>query len=532
MSSLLLPPTTISSPSSRFASITLHPLPYSSMSDKYLGTAHKYFSLSDYEIDPHCRYRKRIFHEGPPSRTTLECVRHSNPPKFKDFIVYSPNRYTDKHAPKPVNSVQVRNWDYPQGDVQRKRRRESSVDSHATDGSYTEIPPMSPFSPAASVYDGIEDIDDESDDSSTSDRDRAHSSTPGRHASKGKEPAYRPKLPISVPSLPKMSSASPTLPSIPTVSSSITQYSNNRLAERARMATLPVEAQPSVMNHRKTTPIATSSSTFSTFSANSYSAGRSSAEVERYKDRTPPVHTGEHYMDSSLSVRARRATITGGAMDSRFNLDSRTAKQELIEEVVPARSRPEDEASRTVTPEAGRVKMERMTPPLLDLNAPERPYAAFRVAELERGSISAPPEAGPSRSRKRSKSSVSATKESEPATVISADLESNQPRRRGDRGALNPVLKMALESGDYVQVSENGFYCRVHGDHLGGTRSVTRHHESVHLNIMVECQYCNAQFSRRDAVLRHQRQSSCKTNAKWKVGKKTDVTDGPSAGSC
>ncbi|KAL5482527.1 hypothetical protein ACEPAI_9121 [Sanghuangporus weigelae] len=526
MSSLLLPPTTISSPSSRFASITLHSLPHSSMSDNYLGTAHKYFSLSDYEIDPHCRYRKRIFHEGPPSRTTLECVRHSNPPKFKDFIVYSPNRYTDKHAPKLVDSVQVR--DYPQGDAQRKRRRERSVDSHATDGSYTEIPPMSPFSPAASVYDGIEDIDDESDGSSTSDRDRARSSAPGRHASKGKEPAYQSKLPISGPSLPKMSSVSPTLSSVPAISSSITQYSNNRLAERARMATLPVEAQPSAMNHRRATPIATSSSTFGAYS---YSAGRSSAEVERYKDRTPPVHTGEHHTDTSLSIRARRATITGGAMDSRFNLDSRTAKQELIEEVVSTRSRPENVASRTVTPGAERVKMERMTPPPLDLNAPERPYTAFRVAELERGSISAPLEAGPSRSRKRSKSSVSATKESEQATVISADLESNQPRRRGDRGTPNPVLKMALESGDYVQVAENGFYCRVHGDHLGGTRSVTRHHESVHLNIMVECQYCNAQFSRRDAVLRHQRQSSCKTNAKWKVCKKTDVTDGPSTGS-
>lgn len=82
----LLPPTTIPSPSSRFASITPYPLLHSSMSDSYhLGTTtHKYFSLyvhaleimwvasrshlsllrSDYEIDPHCRYRKRIFHEG------------------------------------------------------------------------------------------------------------------------------------------------------------------------------------------------------------------------------------------------------------------------------------------------------------------------------------------------------------------------------------------------------------------------------------------------------------------------------------
>lgn len=450
-------------------------------------------------------------------------MRYCNPPKFRGFIVRLSDRCNERYAPKHAESQQP-----PQKEIQRKRRRESSVDSYATDGSYAENPPMSPFSPSASVCDGNEDIDDESDGSSASDRDRARLSTPGR---KGKEPA---RQPVSVHALPKISSVSPKLPSLSSVSSSITQYSNNRLAERARMASLSGEAQPLVANHTKPAPaLGMLSNAFNTYT---HSGGRrSSAEVERYnnKDRTPPVHTGEQYTDPSLSVRARRATITGAATTSRLYHDSRSAKQEPIEESVSAtrsRSRPEDVSSRTVTPEVERVKSERMSPPPLDLNGPERPFHAYRASELDRGFISAPPEAGPSRSRKRSKSSVTATRDGQ-ATTVSADLEQAHPRRRGDRGAPNPVLKMALECGDYVQVSENGFYCRVHGDHLGGTRSVTRHHESVHLNIMVECQYCNAQFSRRDAVLRHQRQSSCKTSAKWKVGKKSSDNDGPATGS-
>ena len=107
------------------------------------------------------------------------------------------------------------------------------------------------------------------------------------------------------------------------------------------------------------------------------------------------------------------------------------------------------------------------------------------------------------------------TSETEPSKVVEA--EKSYTRKKGDRGVPNQVFKQALESGDYIQVSDSGWVCRVHGDHLGGSRSVTRHHESVHLNIVVECEYCNAQFSRRDAVLRHQRQASCRPNVKWKV---------------
>ena len=364
---------------------------------------------------------------------------------------------------------------------------------------------MSPMSSGTSIHEGIENIGDDRDTPPISDRERIRPPIPTRIDLKGKDPVHPPRPPAAFsPRSPNAARPSSSVPmnstkfsNIPFTSTSIAQYSNDRLAERARLASLPTRSPSPPRVHPGGQIRLPSVQSISAYTKRP--VGQSSIPEESEGSRhISPYSQGLHVDTSNLS-RARRATVSWPASGSQPSFEQQQY-----------RWRPSDEPPYSVASEEAKIKLERPSPPPLDLRAPEQPYSATHAHSSVENLTCTPSEAGPSRRRKRSKSTVYVPKDDGSAN----SPESEQTVKRGEKPVSNASLRAALESGDYEQVSDHSWYCKVHHENLGGPRSVTRHHDSVHLNIMVECEYCHGRFSRRDATLRHQRHSGCKARGR------------------
>ncbi|EJC97884.1 uncharacterized protein FOMMEDRAFT_171294 [Fomitiporia mediterranea MF3/22] len=400
-----------------------------------------------------------------------------------DYLSRASISTTPRHIEPPQDQEHV------QPDAWGKRRRENITDGYVTDGSYAEAPPMSPFSSEASGLEGIDDIGDEIDSPYASDHDRPQSSTSAIRDRRLNEPIFPPKLPPAARPLQKMPVVSPILPNPASASSSVVQYSSSRLAERARLASLPTTSEPPAKVH---TGYSARSVTSLGVSTQPYASGMKEAVLEKHRGNESPSPRNEEFRTDV--TRPRRATINTLA----------TYMQPIPGPSSVERRRLDTPASIT-GPDMSKIKNEHSSPPPLDLSAPEQPYSATYTKDGEDWGLTVST-ADSYRRRKRSRSSASATIQANTPRIV----ESEQLPRRGDRSSGNTLLKVALESGDYEQIADNKWRCRVHNECLGGHRSVTRHHESVHLNKTAECKYCGALFSRRDAMLRHQRSSGCK----------------------